>query len=55
LLAAILRFARKQRFISQEQTEIGADFGKLRSKTLEFYTPDELCRLFIAHDKRYLP
>jgi integrase len=54
-LAAVLRFGRKQRFLSQEHTEIEADFGKLRSKTPEFYTPDELCRLFVAHDKRYLP
>jgi hypothetical protein len=54
-LAAVLRFARKQRFVSHDRAEIEADFGKLRLKTPEFYTPDELCRLFIAHDKRYLP
>ncbi len=53
-LSTILRFARKQRFISEDKMEIEANFGKLNATTPEYYTPEELCRLFIAAPKYYL-
>lgn len=54
-LSAILRFARKRRFISESNSEVEAEFGKVRQTTPEIYTPEELIKLFIAHDRRYLP
>jgi integrase len=54
-LTSLLRFARKQRFISEDKAEIDADFGGIKNTTPEIYTPDELCRLFIAHEPNYLP
>lgn len=54
-LSAILRFARKRRFISESNSEVEAEFGKVRQTTPEIYTPEELMKLFIAHDRRYLP
>jgi hypothetical protein len=54
-LSALMRFARKQRFVAEDKTEIEANFGKLRATTPEYYTPDELCRLFIAAPASYLP
>jgi len=54
-IAAILRFARKRRFISENNEEIEMEFGKIRQTTPEIYTPEELMKLFIAHDRRYLP
>jgi hypothetical protein len=54
-LSAILRFARKRRFISESNSEVEAEFGKVRHTTPEIYTPEELMKLFIAHDRRYLP
>jgi hypothetical protein len=54
-LSTILRFARKQRFISEDKVEIEANFGKLNATTPEYYTPEELCRLFIVAPKYYLP
>jgi hypothetical protein len=53
-LSTILRFARKQRFISEDKVEIESNFGKLNATTPEYYTPEELCRLFIAAPKYYL-
>jgi hypothetical protein len=54
-LSALLRFARKRRFISEANAEVEADFGKPRKTTAEVYTPEELMKLFITHDVRYLP
>jgi hypothetical protein len=54
-LTAILRFARKRRFISESNSEVEAEFGKIRQRTPEIYTPEELMKLFIAYDARHLP
>ena len=54
-LSAILRLARKQRFISEDKIEIEANFGRLPQSTPEYYMPDELCRLLIVAPKCYLP
>lgn len=54
-LSAILRFARKRRYVSESNSEVEAEFGKSRKVTPEIYSPEELMKLFIAHDKRYLP
>lgn len=54
-LSAILRFARKRRFISESNSEVDVEFEKERLTTAEIYTPEELMKLFIAHDRRYLP
>lgn len=54
-LTSLLRFARKQRFVSEDKIEIEPDFGTIKDTTPDIYTPDELCRLFIAHDSRFLP
>jgi hypothetical protein len=53
-LVALLRFARKQRFISQDKLEIEADFPAIGDETPEFYSPKELLAVFAATDKRYL-
>jgi integrase len=53
-LVALLRYARKQRFISQDKVEIEADFPALSDETPEFYTPKELLAIFAATEKRYL-
>ena len=54
-LAALLRFARKRRFISESNSEIEAEFGKVRQTTPEIYTPEELMKLFIAYGPSHLP
>jgi site-specific recombinase XerD len=54
-LSSLLRFARKQRFIADDKVEIEANFGKLAATTPEYYTPEELCRLFIVAPRYYLP
>ena len=54
-LLAMLRFARKQRFVSEDKINIDCDLPALRDETPVFYTPPELCRLFIATDRKYLP
>ena len=51
-LTAILRFARKRRFVTDENTKVEADLGKLRRTTPEIYTPDDLKKLFIIADPR---
>jgi integrase len=53
-LVALLRYARKQRFISQDKVEIEADFPAIGDETPEFYSPKELLAVFAATDKRYL-
>ena len=53
-LNTLLRFARKQRLISQDKTEIQADFPSIKEETPEFYTPDELCAILASTDPRYL-
>lgn len=54
-LTALLRFARKRRFISEDNAEVEAEFAKTRKVTPEIYTPEELIKLFISYDVRYLP
>lgn len=53
-LKALLRYARKQRFISQDKVEVEADFPAVGEETPEFYTPRELLAIFTATDKRLL-
>lgn len=53
-LQSVLRFARKQRFISADKVEIENDFPSVPEETPEFYTPEELCAVFAATDRRYL-
>lgn len=54
-LTTVLRFARKQRFVSDDKPEIEADFADVPMTTPEIYTVEELKKLFIVAPKYYLP